>query len=602
VTFADLGLKESTLKAITDMGFTSPSEIQEQAIPILIKDDIDFIGQAQTGTGKTAAFGLPLLQKIDVKSRKLQALIIAPTRELANQICEEFVKLSKYEPVSVLAVYGGTSVSGQIRDLKAKRPQIIVGTPGRLMDFMDRGLFNFEACNHVILDEADEMLDMGFFDDVQEILAMVPQKKIWMFSATMPGPIMNLVREHFNNPVTVKVTKKILTADAIDQQFIVVRRDNRIEALCRYLDFIDNVYAIIFMKTKIGAKELTDELNARGYPTDALHGDMGQDSRDLTMKKFKEKKINLLVCTDVAARGIDVSDLTHVINFSLPQDNESYVHRIGRTGRGGSKGVALSIIETNEQGRIAQIERLTKAKIERIALPKVADIKDRLLTKSLTEFSAKIAAVPENSPEIAALTEKFKDLDRNALIKGIYSYIFESAITRYQKAIDIDAAAPRERSTVQAAGPDSRGMQRFFINIGQMDGAGPGELIKFISTALNIRGSEIGKIDSKEKFAFIEIHSAHTDSFMSLKGEMWNNRRLSIELANPRMDGPSTSRGGGYSRGSGGSSSRSGGSSYRGGDRGGDRGGRSFSNERSGSRAGSFSSRDKQSGPVRYRD
>jgi len=387
MSFINLGLKASSLQAIAKMGFENPSEIQEQAIPLLMQGDVDFIGQAQTGSGKTAAFILPLFEKLDFKNPNLQALILAPTRELANQIHEEIQKLTAFEPVRSMSVYGGTSVGLQIKDLKAKKPQIVAGTPGRVMDLIERGVLKFEHTKFVILDEADEMLDMGFFDDVQTILSGVPEKRIWMFSATMPGPIADLVNREFSNPVTVKVTKKVLTADSVDQKLVVVRRENQIEALCRYMDYSDGMYAIIFTKTKIGAKELTDELNARGYPTDALHGDMDQAARDMTMKKFKEKKITLLVCTDVAARGIDVNNLTHVINFGLPQDNESYVHRIGRTGRGGSKGISLSIVEPGELSRVGQIERITKAKIERIQLPKVNEIRERILEKSMVRFT-----------------------------------------------------------------------------------------------------------------------------------------------------------------------------------------------------------------------
>lgn len=548
--FTELGLKESSLKAIQKMGFDTPSEIQAQAIPALLNGDVDFIGQAQTGTGKTAAFALPLLQKIDLKTLGLQALILAPTRELANQINEEIQKLSSFEPVKSMAVYGGTQIGGQIRDYKAKRPQIVVGTPGRVMDLIERGVLTFEKTKFVVLDEADEMLDMGFFDDVTDIIAKVENKRIWMFSATMPGPILNLINDQFNDPVIVKVTKKILTSDAIDQQFVVVRYENQVEALCRMLDFVGNIYGIIFTKTKIGAKELTDELNSRGYPTDALHGDMSQESRDLTMKKFKEKKLNLLVCTDVAARGIDVTDLTHVINFSLPQDNEAYVHRIGRTGRGGSKGVALSIIGPSEQSRIMQIERLTKATITRITLPNVNDIREKLINKSMANFSEMVSKFQaEGNENFEMFKAKFAELSNEDLLKGVYSYVFETTLKRYQKSIDIDLAArgPRQEGTRAV---NSQGMQRFFINLGQMDGMGPGELIKFVASATGISGREIGRIDSKEKFAFIEVDAKHTDTMLALKTETVGNRRVSIELASaPVRDGGGRGFGGGGDRG-----------------------------------------------------
>jgi ATP-dependent RNA helicase DeaD len=568
MSFIDLGLKESSLKAITKMGYETPSEIQVQAIPVLMQGDVDFIGQAQTGSGKTAAFVLPLLEKLDFKSPALQAIILAPTRELANQINEEIQKLSAFEPIRSMSVYGGTSVGLQIKDFKSKKPQIIAGTPGRVMDLIERGVLKFDATKFVILDEADEMLDMGFFDDVTHIIAKVPEKRIWMFSATLPAPIANLVNREFSNPITVRVTKKVLTADSVEQQAVVVRRENGIEALCRYMDFSDDMYAIIFTRTKIGAKELTDELNARGYPTDALHGDMDQNARDMTMKKFKEKKINLLVCTDVAARGIDVNNLTHVINFGLPQDNESYVHRIGRTGRGGSKGISLSIIEPNEQGRVGQIERLTKAKIERVYLPKVNEIREKILEKSIKRFTDHIASFQdEDVLHYDTFKAKFNELEKEDIIKGIYGFMFENTLRRYQKAQEIDVAPRGQGERPQGVRVET-GMQRFFINLGTMDGANSGELLKFVANATGVSGRDIGRIETKEKFAFLEAPAHLTDTIMGIKGEMFGSRRVSIELATAPTGGRAFGGGGG--------------GGYRGGSRGGSSGGRSY-----GSRGGS---------------
>ena len=569
MSFVELGLKESSLKAIEKMGFEAPSEIQAQAIPVLMEGNVDFIGQAQTGSGKTAAFVLPLLEKIDLKSPAMQALILAPTRELANQIHEEIQKLSAFEPARSMSVYGGTSVGLQIRDFKSKKPQIVVGTPGRVMDLIDRGVLKFSETKFVVLDEADEMLDMGFFDDVTTIIDEIPEKNIWMFSATLPGPIADLVNREFSNPITVRVTKKVLTADSVDQKLVVVRRENQVEALCRYMDFSDEMYAIIFTRTKIGAKELTDELNARGYPTDALHRDMDQAARDMTMKKFKEKKINLLVCTDVAARGIDVNNLTHVINFSLPQDNESYVHRIGRTGRGGQKGISLSIIEPSELGRVGQIERITKAKIERITLPKVEEIREKILEKSMVRFNANVASFQDEEVlHFESFKEKFEHLDKDDLIKGIYGFMFENTLKRYQKAQDIDIA-PRERGERGARGVRATsGMQRFFINLGRMDGITPGDLLKFVAGTTNISGRDIGRIDTKEKFSFIEAPVHLIDTVLGLQGEMYGNRRVSVELA--ESAGPRGNDRGGFRGGRGGGG-------FRGG-RGGDRGGRRYEN------------------------
>lgn len=567
--FSELNLKPSSLKAIEALGFKEPSEIQEKSIPILMGDrEIDFVGQAQTGTGKTAAFTLPLLEKLDFSSKSIQALILAPTRELANQICQEIDKLSKFEPVRTLAIYGGVPISNQLRELRRNKPQIIVGTPGRMLDVISRGAINFDDCRYAILDEADEMLDMGFFDDVTEIVATVKDKKIWMFSATMPKPIVNLINNEFCDPEMVKVTKKILTSDSIDQKFCVVRRHDMAEALCRYLDFNQNTYAIVFTRTKVGAKELTDELNARGYTSDALHGDMSQEQRDLTMKKFKQKRISLLVCTDVAARGIDVNDLTHVINFSLPQDNESYVHRIGRTGRGGNKGIALSIIEPSEQRRVRDIERITKAKIEKITLPTVPEILEVLTEKSFGQFGEAIETFDSSEDKsFISFTERFADNSKEDIMKAVYKFVFEQNLRRYKKAVPLDVERRErpergERSDRGERGARSSGTQdgyqRFFVNLGGDRGMNTGSLINFVARGIDVAGSEIGRIDIKPGFSFFEIPDQYTDKVLGLANTEFKNNTINIEVAAARPAGA----GGGRRNGN-----RGGGGGYRGGNR-----------------------------------
>ena len=554
--FAELNLKSSSMKAIEALGFTEPSEIQEKSIPKLLAEiDIDFIGQAQTGTGKTAAFTLPLLEKLDLKARHIQAMIIAPTRELANQICQEIAKLSKFEPVRTLAVYGGVSIGGQLKELRTGKPQIIVGTPGRLLDVMGRGAFDLQKCRYVILDEADEMLDMGFFDDVQEILAEVPEKKIWMFSATMPKPILSMINKHFCDPELVRVTKKILTSESVDQQFCVVSRRDQAEALCRYLDYNQNSYAIVFVRTKIGVNELTDSLNARGFTADSLHGDMSQEQRDLTMKKFKQKKISLLICTDVAARGIDVTDLTHVINFSLPQDNESYVHRIGRTGRGGSKGIALSIIEPGELRRISQIERITQAKIEKIKLPEVKDIVNILMEKAVAQFETSIETFDESDESFAAFKAQFAEKSSDEILQGLYSFIFEQSLKRYKKArgLDVEARARSERSGDDSRGSRDNGAQagynRYHITLGRENGMEPGALIKLVANNLSISGGDIGKIKIMNDFSFFELPEEHKEQVLDLSGTTWNGEKFKLQVAKPSSGG---SRGGSRPSGGGG--------------------------------------------------
>ena len=396
---------------------------------------------------------------------------------------------------------------------------------------------NFDNCRYAILDEADEMLDMGFFDDVTEIVETIEDKKIWMFSATMPKPIVNLINNEFCDPQMVKVTKKILTSDAIDQQFCVVRRNDMEEALCRYLDFNQHTYAIVFTRTKVGAKELTDELNMRGYPSDALHGDMSQEQRDLTMKKFKEKKINLLVCTDVAARGIDVNDLTHVINYSLPQDNESYVHRIGRTGRGGSKGIALSIIEPSEQRRIKDIERITKAKIEKIKLPTIPEILNVLQEKAYEQFDNAIENFNSHDEEsFTGFLERFDEVSKLDIMKAVYNFVFEQNLKRYSHARPLDVEKrDRDRgergSRERGRNGAQSGYERFFLNVGRASGADPGALIRFVSRGIRISGSEIGKIDIRPDFSFFEVPDKYTDKILSLNNQDFGNKSVSIEVA-----------------------------------------------------------------------
>jgi ATP-dependent RNA helicase DeaD len=528
------------------MGFTQPTEIQEKAIPVLLESDIDFIGQAQTGTGKTAAFVLPLLEKIDRTNRNVQALIIAPTRELANQIVEEIHKLSQFEKVATVCVYGGASVSGQIRELRSQRPQIVVGTPGRLIDFIDKDVLRLDICNTVILDEADEMLDMGFFDDVKQILeAVQAERKIWMFSATMPGPILELVNEHFNNPLTVKVKKQTLTTEAVEQQYVLVKEYDKTEALCRMLDKYQDMYAIIFCRTKIGVDELSTELNARGYLSDSLHGDMSQDQRDSTMKRFKEKKATLLVCTDVAARGIDVNDLTHVVNFGLPQDNESYVHRIGRTGRGGKKGIALSIIDPSEMGRTRQIERITKAKIERIQLPKVEEIVDVLMLKAENNFKDLLAKFEDHSNHtFETFKEKFKDVNAEDMTKGLYAFIFEQSLKRYKKAREIDLQ-DRPRGQGAARVVNENGLERVFLNVGKMDGLNVRDLVAYLCSTYRLKNHEIGRIDLKDSFTFFEVKGSYATQMIETRGEYYGDREISFQLADTSgRDGGGGGRGG----------------------------------------------------------
>lgn len=376
-TFQEMGISEPIQRAITDMGFEEASPIQEKAIPIALTGK-DIIGQAQTGTGKTAAFTIPILEKVDTSKKYVQAIAIAPTRELAIQVSEEINRLAKYMGITSLPIYGGQSIDRQIKALK-KGPHIITGTPGRLLDHIKRKTLKLDRISVVVLDEADEMLDMGFLEDIERILKETPEEKqTLLFSATMPKPIQNLAEKFMNDPELVKMKAKEVTSPTVKQIFYEVNERDKFEVLCRLLDVDNPELAVIFGRTKRRVDELSDALNKRGYLADGLHGDLNQRQRDVVMNKFREGNIDILVATDVAARGIDVSGVTHVYNFDIPQDPESYVHRIGRTGRAGKTGLAITFATPRETGQIRSIEKASKGNIQRKSIPTVAEARESI--------------------------------------------------------------------------------------------------------------------------------------------------------------------------------------------------------------------------------
>lgn len=443
--FKDLKLSPDIQKAIDELGFTTPTEIQEKAIPVLNSTDRDFVGQAQTGTGKTLAFVAPLLSKIDYKCNYVQAIVLAPTRELANQVEEEIVKLGKYTSIKSTCIYGGTGYDKQIEALKKERPQIVVGTPGRVIDMINKGHLKLDKAKYCILDEADEMLTMGFFEDVQIVLSKFKKnRQLMMFSATMPKPIIRLIKNEFNNPLIEKIEKKTLSNDDIEQKYFVVRDKHFKEALARLIDDARDVYGIVFCRTKIETKEVGDDLKKRGMSVDILNGDMGQTERDHSMRNFKNKKVNILVCTDVAARGIDIDNLTHVFNYGLPRDNESYVHRIGRTGRAGMKGKAYTIVGPKSDYAIKNIERHIKDEIEFSKLPSVEDLKRNLVEREVDAASQILSAIKlkgeDFKTEVAfdLMVENFGDLSQDELLKLMFVWKFNKEMRHYNNLSDIE--------------------------------------------------------------------------------------------------------------------------------------------------------------------
>jgi len=555
VKFEEFNLNNNLLKAIADLGYVEPTEIQAKAIPLLSENDVDFVGQAQTGTGKTAAFVLPLLQKIDPDNKNIQALILAPTRELANQVRDEIVKLSKHTTIKSIAIYGGFSYEKQKRSLKKDRPQIVVGTPGRIMDLMDQGTLKFDQTNYMILDEADEMLNMGFFEDVQLILAAVNKKRrLWMFSATMPRPILNLIQKDFKNPEVVKIEKKSLSNEDIEQRYYVVRERNFKEAICRIIDSEPEMYGIVFCRTRQDTRDLADALLTRGYSVETLHGELGQNQRDAAMAKFKARRVNLMICTDVAARGIDVNNLSHVINYGAPHDLESYVHRTGRTGRAGMKGIAITLADPRQLSQMRRIESFIKQQIQLCKLPTIDQLKKSLVCKGLEKLNPTIEAIFEKGEDfkLDETFEIFKDrldlLSREELEKLAFTWFFNKDLKRYRELGPIDeevfsrksgsrGVSPArqggsfEKGRRSKARPMRAGSSRLFINIGKNDGLNLNTLLDKISQEVKVNRRDIQNVDLKAEFSFLDIPERYGQQLVSLKNVRINNKPVRLEFS-----------------------------------------------------------------------
>ncbi len=519
MNFSELGLKATLLKALEAKGFTQPSDIQEKAIPLLLDCPTDFVGQAQTGTGKTAAFLLPLLQRLNTETESIEAIILSPTRELALQIEQELQTLKKFEKnVRSLCVYGGTPLDRQVMALRKDKPQIVIGTPGRVIDLIERGKLKLNEARFCILDEADEMLNMGFLEDVQWILQKLSEeRRIWMFSATMPKAILDLISRHFHSPAILTTKKKTLSNEDIEQKFFVVREGDQIEALGRLIDRADDCYGIVFCRTKIEAKRVADELNQRGFQSDSLHGDMSQDQRELAMRSFKAKRIKLLVCTDVAARGIDVNDLTHVFNYGLPQDIESYVHRIGRTGRAGAKGIAYTIISPKDSRRIRLIEKHIKAPITQGLLPTPEELgasaMSRALTSLLDEENRYPSFLKRHEKALAMFTEKLETFTKEEVIASVFGLLLKQDLVRYEKRPNLDVVqSPASQSRDgggmgMSAARSNRGekSERLFITLGKEHGLGLRSFLKAFSQDFKIPEAQISRVEIRDKVTYFSV-------------------------------------------------------------------------------------------------
>jgi len=526
--FGDHQLSKQVLQALSEMGFEEPSPIQKEAIPVAM-EDLDLIGQAQTGTGKTAAFGIPIIEKVNPKFQAVQALIVTPTRELAIQVAEEIAKIGKYRHVKLLPIYGGQPIDRQIRALRMGY-QVVVGTPGRLLDHLNRGTLRLQHVKMVVLDEADEMLDMGFIEDIESLLKEVPAegRQVMLFSATMPQGIRKLAQTYMKNPRSVSVSRDELTVPQIEQVFYETRESVRVDVLCRIIDTEDIGQGIIFCRTKRGVDELVVALEARGYSSDALHGDLSQQQRDRVMKRFRDGKSEILVATDVAARGLDINNVTHVINFDIPQDPVSYVHRIGRTGRVGRKGKAITLISPKEHRQLRLIENLTKTRIRRQELPSLADISERQ-AENLKNQLIKLIQSNRLGNYRAIVGELFEDYDSTDVAAAALKFAVEGASVE-------ERIEDKEPDDLHFANTGAAvGMVRFFMNIGRVQQIRSQDISHWISTESGIPGNIIGMINIYDKFTFAEVPVEYASRVLSCMHQaMIKGRRVSVELAKAR--------------------------------------------------------------------
>lgn len=542
--FEEMGLTPGILKAIQELGFENPMPVQERVIPLMMTGDNDIIALAQTGTGKTAAFGLPLVQTTDTADQNTQALILCPTRELCMQIAGDLADFARYTgKLSILPVYGGASIENQIRQLK-KGVHIIVATPGRLIDLIGRGAARLSHVKTVILDEADEMLNMGFLDSINEILEEVPSgRRTLLFSATMGHEISSIAGNYMHDPVEITIGTRNASSENVTHAYYLVHAKDKYKVLKRIADSEPDIYGIIFCRTRIETQEIASKLIDDGYNADALHGDLSQAQRDTVMQKFRMRNLQLLVATDVAARGLDVDDLTHVINYTLPDDTEVYTHRSGRTGRAGKTGTSLSLINLREKNSLRQVENIVKKKFTQLQIPSGAEI----CGKQLFHWVRKLENIPAAHQEIdkflPEISEKLEGLDREELLRRVLSLEFDRFLDDYRHGEEIEPVYDSESGKGRGDRKKTRdrfetSFTRLFINLGKTDGFYPEQLIDLVNSRTKGRKIPIGKIDLLKTFSFFEVGASDSEYLISaLNNCTYMERRVAVEVAQERQPG-----------------------------------------------------------------
>ncbi len=509
--FRNLGLSDITIAALQEKGFEEPTPIQDAVIPLLMKEKFDLVGQAQTGTGKTAAFGLPIIEKLEAKAKRVQALILVPTRELALQVSEELNSLKGKRPYTIVPIYGGQSMEQQFQKLK-RGIDIVVGTPGRILDHIERKRLKLQDISWLVLDEADEMLNMGFIEDIKEIISHVnPVRRTLLFSATMPKEIINIAQKYMQEYKLIQVTREQLTTTLTEQIYFQVNEGDKFEALCRIIDIEAEFYGLVFCRTKIDASRLASKLGDRGYFADALHGDISQNQREEVLDKFRKQRINVLVATDVAARGMDIKNLTHVINYALPQDPEAYVHRIGRTGRAGKQGTAITFVTPAEYKKIAHIQKFAKAEIRMEKVPRVREIVRARKTRIKKDLEELVNSdIDESYLKLAG--DLLQENEAEKVLAALLKYTFHKQLDT-SNYLEIEPAKVPNGISV-----DQKGKSRLFIALGKEDGMTEKKLVKFIKTGARTREEKIKNIRIFDNYSFITVPFKEAEIIMKMFG------------------------------------------------------------------------------------